>query len=79
MAALGELRSDLELQQVAMELVLRECREKPALTPGVIFGVCGPIFRAYRDDRAGLDAALVAEIAAARAAMLYPDAEVGSL
>jgi hypothetical protein len=78
MVALGLLRNDLDLQEVAMELVIRECHEKPALTPGVIFGVSGPIRHAYRDDAAGLDAALVAEIAAATAAMLYPDGEVGS-
>jgi hypothetical protein len=78
MAALGLHRNDLDMQQVAMELTIRECREKPALTPGVIFAVSGPIRRAYRDDPTGLDAALVAEIAAATGAMLYPDAEVGS-
>jgi hypothetical protein len=79
MAALGQLRNDLELQAVAMELTIRECHERPALAPGVIFAVSGPICYAYRDDPTGLDTALVAEIAAATAAMLYPDAEIGSL
>jgi hypothetical protein len=79
MAALGQLRDDPELLSIAVELANRECREKPALTPSAVLAVSGPIRQAYRDDPDGMDDALVAEIAAVTGAMLYPDAEIGSL
>lgn len=79
MAALGQLRDDPAMLSAAVELAIRECREKPALTPAVVFAVSGPIRHKWRHDPAALDPALVAEIAAVTAAMVYPDAGIGSL
>lgn len=82
MAALGRLRDDQEMVAAATELAVRECYERPALTLRVVFCVVGPIVHAHTGadggiDRAALDAALVAELAALPGAMLDPDAIIG--
>lgn len=82
MAALGRLRADDDMASAATDLAIRECYERPALTLRVVFCVVGPIVHAHTGvegviDRPALDAALVAELAAIHALMLYPDAVIG--
>lgn len=79
MAALGQHRGDQEMVSAAVELAIRECREKRALTPSVIFAVAGPIWHPLRDNPGAMDAALVTEIHSATAAMAYPDAVIGGV
>jgi hypothetical protein len=73
MNALGQIRGDTAMRQIAVELALRECFRRPGLTPATVFRSVEPIVDAHRYDAAACDAALVAELARVADVPYLPD------
>jgi hypothetical protein len=77
MNALGQIRGDTKMREVAVELALRECYRRRGLTPGAVFRSVAPIVDAHRHDAAACDAALVAELARVADVPFLPDDDPG--